>query len=256
VILIEQDEEQFLGRKAGMELTGKSAIVTGAGRGIGRAIAVRLAREGVNICAVSRTRAEIDNLSEEVRKFGRRAVPVAADVSEETAVRTLIDRAVAELGSVDILVNNAGVGYFSTVKELPSEKFDRMWNVNVRGAFLCSRGVLDPMTVRGGGDIVNIASLAGRNAFIGGAGYAATKWALIGFARCLMLEVRDLNIRVITICPGSVDTSFGDHSVQNSKSKGRIPSADDIASVVVEALKAPRHMMVSEIDIRPTNPKG
>ncbi len=111
------------------------------------------------------------------------------------------------------------------------------------------------MSAQHSGDIVNIASLAGRNSFVGGAGYSATKWALIGFARSLMLEVRENNIRVITLCPGSVDTDFAGPGHVPSR-PGIIPAADDIAAVVLDALRMPRNVMVSEIDIRPTNPNG
>jgi len=121
--------------------------------------------------------------------------------------------------------------------------------------FLLTRESLPGMISGGGGDIVNISSLAGRNAFVGGAGYGATKWALIGFSRSLMLEVREKNVRVITLCPGSVDTQFAGPSGGPAR-PGVIPSADDIAAVVLDAVRMPRHVMVSEIDIRPTNPKG
>jgi 3-oxoacyl-[acyl-carrier protein] reductase len=237
-------------------LSGTTAIVTGAGRGIGRAITLQLAAAGVDIIPVSRTKTELDVLAGEVRKMGRRVVPVVADVGEEADVRKIVESAVREFGGVDILINNAGIGHFSPVREMTTEQFDAMWRVNMRGVFLCTREVVPLMEKQNSGDIINIASLAGRNAFIGGAGYAATKWALIGFSRCLMLEVREKNIRVITLCPGSVDTTFGDQGAQAIKSSGAIPAADDIASVVLDTLMMPRHVMLSEIDIRPTNPKG
>jgi NADP-dependent 3-hydroxy acid dehydrogenase YdfG len=110
------------------------------------------------------------------------------------------------------------------------------------------------MVKKRSGDILNLASLAGRNAFVGGGGYCATKWALIGFSRCLMLEVREHNIRVVTLCPGSVETGFGDHPKE--KQSPAIPKPDDIARVALDTLLMPRHVMVSEVDIRPTNPKG
>ncbi len=239
-----------------MDLSGKTAVVTGAGRGIGKSIALNLARQGIDVCVTARTKSEIEKVAEQIRSYGRRAIAVHADVADEQAVRDLVRRALHEFGSIDVLVNNAGVGYFSPVKDMTTQQLDAMWSVNLRGAFLCSREVIPSMMERETGDIINIASLAGRNAFTGGAGYVATKWALIGFSRCLMLEVRASNIRVITICPGSVDTGFGDHSAQSVKSKGAIPSADDIATVVIDTLKMPRNVMVSEVDIRPTNPKG
>lgn len=237
-------------------LNGTIAIITGAGRGIGRAITLRLAGAGVHVVPVSRTRKELDDLAGEIRNIGGRAFPIVADVGKEADIRNMVELTVREFSRIDILVNNAGIGHFSPVREMTAEHFDAMWRVNVRGVFLSTREVLPVMEKQRSGDIVNIASLAGRNAFTGGAGYAATKWALIGFSRCLMLEVRDKNIRVITLCPGSVDTTFGDHTAKDIQSTGIIPAADDIASVVLNSLTMPRHVMVSEIDIRPTNPKG
>ncbi len=239
-----------------VNFTGKTALITGAGRGIGRAIALALAGEGADVCLVSRTTSDLERLAGEIKRLGRKAVPLAGDVSSEKDVRSIVKRVVRECSSLDILVNNAGIGYFSPVIEMKTDQFDEMFSVNVRGVFLFTREVLPIMVKQQSGDIINIASLAGRNSFVGGAGYSATKWGLIGFARSLMLEVRENNIRVITICPGSVDTSFGDSGARKARSKGRIPSADDIATVVMDTVKMPRHVMVSEVDVRPTNPKG
>ena len=236
-----------------MELKDKVAVVTGAGRGIGKAIALKLAEAGANVVVSARTKSEIESVAKQIEKMGRKSIAVQADVSQESDVKKLIFIAADKFGTVDILINNAGVGSFAPVAELSVTEFDTMWNVNMRGVFLCTQTVLPHMMKQKSGDIVNIASLAGRNAFVGGAGYGATKWALIGFGRSLMLEVRKNNIRVITICPGSVDTEFDPHSTK-PKDTSRIPKADDIAQVVVDALQMPRHVMVSEIDIRPTNP--
>jgi NADP-dependent 3-hydroxy acid dehydrogenase YdfG len=236
-------------------LDGKVALVTGAGRGIGRAASLSLARQGAHVVVAARTKGELDSLVREIEKLSSSALAVAADVSRENDVDELIRKTVERFGRVDVLVNNAGIGAFAPVAELSVDDFDRMCAVNMRGVFLCTRAVVPLMSKQLSGDIVNISSLAGRNAFVGGAGYAATKWALIGFSRCLMLEVRDRNIRVITLCPGSVDTTFG-VSGTHPKDATRIPQAEDIAQVIVNALLMPRTVMVSEIDIRPTNPKG
>jgi 3-oxoacyl-[acyl-carrier protein] reductase len=239
-----------------LDFQGKTAIITGAGRGIGRAIALGLAAQGADVCLVSRTKTELEQLAGEIELMGRKAIVMVGDVSLEKDVRSIVDRVTRESLSIDILINNAGVGYFSPVNEMKTAQFDAMWAVNMRGVFLFSREVLPVMMKQQSGDILNISSLAGRNSFIGGAGYSATKWALIGFSRSMMLEVREKNIRVITICPGSVDTSFGDQGAQKIKSKGLIPTAEDIARVVIDTLRMPRHVMVSEVDIRPTNPKS
>jgi len=229
--------------------------VTGSGRGIGRAVALAMAREGASVMVTARSRKEISGVAAQIAASGGRAVPVPADLRREEDIRSVVSSALKEFGGIDILVNNAGLGYFSTVQEMDTSHFDEMWQVNTRAVFLLTRESLPGMISGGGGDIVNISSLAGRNAFVGGAGYGATKWALIGFSRSLMLEVREKNVRVITLCPGSVDTQFAGPSGGPAR-PGVIPSADDIAAVVLDAVRMPRHVMVSEIDIRPTNPKG
>jgi len=234
-----------------VKLQHKIALVTGAGRGIGKSIAHALAREGASVVVAARSSSEVDALARAIVAEGGKALSVPADVSIEADVSKLVERTVEAFGRIDILVNNAGIGSFAPVTRLATDDFDRMWSVNMRGVFLCTKAVLPSMMKQKSGDIVNVSSLAGRNAFVGGAGYAATKWALIGFSRCLMLEVREFNIRVITLCPGSVDTGFGGGSAKHSDA---IPKAEDIAQVTVDTLSLPRNVMVSEVDIRPTNP--
>lgn len=238
------------------KLQGKVALVTGAGRGIGKAIALALANEGANVIVSSRTKKEIELVAGEIESLGSKSLAVQADMSREEDVQKLVSDAQKTFGTIDILINNAGIGAFANVAELSTKDFDDMWNINMRGTFLCTKAILPFMINQKSGDILNIASLAGRNAFIGGAGYAATKWALIGFSRCLMLEVRDKNIRVITICPGSVDTDFNGQSPREKRHSPAIPKAGDVAQVALNTLLMPRNVMVSEVDIRPTNPKG
>jgi 3-oxoacyl-[acyl-carrier protein] reductase len=232
-------------------LSGRRAIVTGAGRGIGRAIAMALAAEGAGVVLAARTRGEIEAAAVRATKEGGKAWSVPADVSDEVQVRALVGEAVSLMGGVDILVNNAGIGVFKPVVELRPEEMDRMWQVNVRGVFLMSREVLPVMTRQKLGDIVTISSLAGKNTFAGGAGYAATKWALRGFMGSLMLEVRQHNIRCVTVFPGSVDTTF---SHQNQRGP-HITQPEDVARAVLFALSSEGRTMVSEIDLRPTNPQ-
>ncbi len=213
-------------------LTGQVALVTGAGRGIGRGIARALAPEGAHVVVCARTEPEIHSVVEEIRAQGGSASSVVTDVGNPAEAERCAETVLARYGRLDILVNNAGIGIFKPVAELSVEDFDRMWNVNVRGVFLMTKAFLPAMIKAERGAIVNIASLAGKNSFRGGAGYSATKWALRGFAGSLMLEVREHNIRVVTIFPGSVDTSFS----ANGKKGDNIPRPEDIGETVLFAV--------------------
>jgi len=173
-----------------------------------------------------------------------------ADVTSEGSVHSLVDEVIRSRGRIDILVNNAGIGVFKNVSEMTIADFDAMWDVNMRGVFLATKEVLPHMMHASSGNIINIASLAGKNSFKGGAGYCATKWALRGFASSLMLEVRDHNIRVVTIFPGSVDTAFS----RTGKRGPMITQPEDVADAVIFAVTAPARTMISEIDVRPTRP--
>ena len=237
-----------------MNLRNSIALVTGAGRGIGKAIALGLAREGATILLTARTVPELEAVKKEVEAKGGIAFVLPADVTRDGDIENLFQEISTRFQRLDILVNNAGLGVFAAVRDLAVSDFDRMWSLNVRAVMVCTQHALKIMEPQNDGAIVNVASLAGRNAFIGGAGYAATKWALIGFARSLMFEVRQHNIRVVTICPGSVDTSFSSTAKDPSRSASILHS-EDIADTVIAALKLPDRAMVSEIDIRPTNPQ-
>lgn len=235
-----------------VDIKDKVVIVTGAGRGIGKAIALSFAKEQPRLVLASRTNSELEKVAHEVMANGAETLVVPTDVTEEDQVKNLVETAHRTFGRIDILVNNAGIGIDAKVADMKTEDFESMFDVNVKGVFFCTRAVLPYMIKQRDGVIVNIASLAGRNAISGGAAYCATKWALIGFARSLMLEVREYNIRVITICPGSVDTSFS-HIVPR---KSNILHPEDVAETVLAAVKMAARAMVSEIDIRPTNPKS
>jgi NADP-dependent 3-hydroxy acid dehydrogenase YdfG len=226
------------------QLRSKTALVTGAGRGIGTAIAVALAQAGAKVILVARTSRDIEEVASRIRSRGGEAAAAAGDVSADDVMEGIV----GAHGPVDILVNNAGMGIFKPFAEMTVCEFDQMWKVNMRGVFLATKAVLPGMRAKKEGDIVTISSLAGKNGFKGGTGYGATKWAVRGFASSLMLEVRDENIRVVTIFPGSVDTGFS----KGGKRGPEIPQPDDVASGVLFAVTAPRRAMFSEIDVRPT----
>ena len=226
-------------------LEGKVALVTGGSMGIGLAIGRRLAEEGSAVVLAARTQGRLDAAVQELRKENLSASGVAADVSREEDVDRLVGAVIKERGRIDILVNNAGIGVFKPVAEMEVRDFDAMWGTNLRGPFLVTRAVLRHMKE---GELVFINSLAGKNSFVGGAGYSATKWGLRAFAGSLMLEVRERNIRVITIFPGSVDTAF------STAKKPGVTQPRDVADAVLFAVTAPARSMFSEIDVRPTHP--
>ncbi|MEI7906484.1 MAG: SDR family NAD(P)-dependent oxidoreductase [Bacteroidota bacterium] len=230
-----------------MELKGLTAIVTGASKGIGKAIALTLSTHGVNVVLAARSADMLAGIQKEISVSGGNSIAIATDVTSESSVQNLINETIVKFGTVDILINNAGVGKFSNVVDMKTEEYDRMMDVNLKGVFLCSRAVLPAMIKQQKGEIINIASLAGKNSFAGGSVYSASKWGLIGFARSLMLEVRDHNIRVVTISPGSVNTHFADKETNEPQ----IIQPQDVADTVLFALNMPSRVNVSEIDIRP-----
>ncbi len=232
-------------------LDGQVAIVTGASRGIGRAISMALHREGASVALAARGNDELESLAAEMRAHGGKAISLKVDLTNDDHVRMLVDEAVKTYGRIDIVVNNAGRGVFKPFADMGTADFDEMWKLNMRAPFVLTKTALPHMIKQKSGAIVNIASLAGKNSFINGTGYAATKWALRGWASSLMLEVREHNIRVVTVFPGSVDTTFSSMNKRGDK----ITQPEDVADAVVFAVTAPTRSMFSEIDVRPTNPK-
>ncbi len=191
-----------------MELLGKAALVTGAGAGIGRAIALRLAREGAGVVVNDLRGEDAARTAGEVEGFGGQALSVQADVSEREDVDALAAAAVERFGRIDILVNNAGIGGTSIlVKDMPPEEWERVMAVNLNGPFYCCRAVIPEMIRRGGGKVVNIASLAARRmSKLGGADYTTAKYGLVGLTRHLAFEVASFGINVNAICPGATMT--------------------------------------------------
>ena len=173
----------------------KVAIVTGASKGIGRAISIALAKEGIHLALAARSKDRLDELKSELEKEGIKVLTFAGDLTIEANIHNFIGEILAELGQIDILINNAGIGYFKNVSELPLQEWDAMFNLNVRSVFLMTQYCLPLLHQSGNAAIINIASLAGKNSFVGGAGYAATKHALLGFTRCLMLSAPDRSAR-------------------------------------------------------------
>jgi 3-oxoacyl-[acyl-carrier protein] reductase len=237
-----------------MNLNGKTAIVTGGTKGIGRAIAEALVREGASVCISARHEEEVERVVSELGDLGGEGTVTGAvcDVRDYEEVKALIEHTVAELGGLDILVNNAGIGLFGRVEELSPEDFRAVLETNLFGVFYCCREAIPQMKGRGGGYIINISSLAGVNAHPQMSAYNASKFGLNGFSEALMQEVRHDQIKVSYIMPGSVNTSFGDDEPSAEKSWQLQP--EDIARVVVDLLHHPERSLPSRVEIRPSRP--
>lgn len=238
-----------------MEIQGASALVTGAGRGIGRAVCLALARAGAHVTAVSRTASELDSLVAEIGKLGGRAVAHVGDITRAETCTAAVARAVEAHGGLRVLVNNAGIGGFVPVAETSDETWERIFATNVTAPFRLSRAAL-PHLGRQGGEIFMISSLAGVNPTANLAAYSASKAALDHFARCLMLEVRQLGIKVTTIAPGSVATSFGGGPTDRSAGKDTtwMLQSEDVAGALVDLLRSRDEAHLSRLEMRPLRP--
>lgn len=236
-----------------MNLKGKTAIVTGGTKGIGRAISEALLREGVNVCISARHANEIEETVRALGKTGEGQLTGAvADVRDYDAVKALIQHAVDEFGGVDILINNAGIGKFGKLEETSPEDFRAVLETNLFGVFYCCHEAIPAMKKRGGGYIINISSLAGTNAHPKMAAYNASKFALNGLSEALMQEVRQDNIKVSYIMPGSVNTYFNDGEPDANNSWELQP--EDIARVVLDLLHHDERSLPSRVEIRPSKP--
>lgn len=231
-----------------------TALVTGATQGIGRATAFALGRAGYRVAVCARTRAKLDLLLAELRAEGIEAAAAAADVSHPDQVAAAVAQLAGALGEVGLLVNNAGVLIARPFEELSLEEWDTTMATNLRSLLLVTRAVIPAMRRRRRGTIVNVASLAARHGFVGGTAYCASKHAVLGFSRALMLEFRKEGIRVITVCPGSVDTGMLRDQPMLKSNPERILRPEDVADAILHAVRLPERALVSELDIRPTNP--
>ena len=235
-----------------MDYKGKTAIVTGGTKGIGRAIAEALAEEGMNVCVGARNLDEVKQTVRELEGTGAQASGAACDVRVYEEVEALVAHAVEEFGGVDVLVNNAGIGLHKLVEETSPEEFRAVLETNLFGVFYGCRAAIPEMKKRGGGYIINISSLAGANPHPRMAAYNASKFALNGFSEALMQEVRHDRIKVSYVMPGSVNTEFGGGNV--SEENAWQLQSEDIARVVVDLLRHDRRSLPSRVEIRPSMP--
>ncbi len=226
------------------------AIVTGAGRGIGRAAAQALAAEGAAVVLAARTRRELADVAATIREAGGRALAIPADVASADSVDALVEQTVADLGRLDLLVTAAGVASFGPLAGTKPADWDAMLGVNLRGAMLCCRAVLPAMIRQRRGTIINIGSIAARRPIAGCAVYAATKAGLAAFSQVLAEEVRGEGIRVGVVVPGAVDTPLWD-TIPNGPDRTRMLRAEDVAKAVVLMATLPAHAALEEITLLP-----
>jgi 3-oxoacyl-[acyl-carrier protein] reductase len=235
-------------------LRGKVAVVTGGSRGIGLAIARALAAEGVQVAVTGRSPAHLSEARGQIEAAGPGAVEtLQADVREADEVSRAIDAAVARFGGLDILVNNAGIGIFKEVAEMTADEWSQVIDTNLTGVFLACHAAIPHMRRRGGGFIINISSLAGKNAFAGAAAYCASKAGLNAFSEALMQEVRYDGIRVSYVMPGSVATAFS--SGDETKGADWKIAPDEVADVVLGLLHHHPRSLPSRVELRPSRPR-
>jgi NAD(P)-dependent dehydrogenase (short-subunit alcohol dehydrogenase family) len=213
-----------------MQLAERAAIITGGGRGIGKAIALAFANEGAQLVIAARTRAELDQTAEEIKAAGGTSLPVICDVSDEEQVKAMVSSTLETFGRVDILVNNAGVGNLRPVYAIPKQSFESVLAVNLVGTFLCTKHVWKPMRDQGGGVIINVSSTGGLRGYPLLSAYCASKWGQIGFTKACAEEGKADNIRVNAIAPGKADTAF---RAQINEDKRRMLSPEDHVGVCV-----------------------
>jgi 3-oxoacyl-[acyl-carrier protein] reductase len=237
----------FMGEKP---LSGQTAVVTGAGRGIGAAIAEKLAFLGASVVLCGRTETHLQATASAISAADGIARSRQCDITDSISVDALATWIEQTFGRLDIVVNNAGVGSFTApLHELTPEEWEKVLNTNLRGVFYCIRAFAPLMIRRKSGHIINISSLAGKNALPNGAAYAASKWGLNGLSYSVAEELRTHNIRVSVVCPGSVDTELSPHE---GKNPNKMLKPDDVAHVVAMLVQQAPQSFVSEVLIRPT----
>jgi NADP-dependent 3-hydroxy acid dehydrogenase YdfG len=230
-------------------LEGKVAVVTGASRGIGLAIARKLGGLGAKLSLCARSADKLQNVASELKDTGVEVIIVAADVTSGDDILSLVEETKQAFGAIDILVNNAGIGYFGPFYEANESNWDSVLDTNLKSVFQLSKAVARGMIERRGGHIINIASLAGKNAFAGGAIYCASKWGLLGMTECMAEDLRAQGIRVSAICPGTVATDFSPHV---GKDTSKMLQPEDVAHVVESIVTQAPQSFISEVLLRPT----
>ena len=236
------------------DLKNKNALITGAGKGIGKAIAIALAKEGVNVILIARTQADVDKLAGEVNKFGVKSLALSADVSDINSVNTAVEKALAEFKTIDILINNAGIGAFGKFLELEPADWERIIQVNLMGTYYTTRAVIPQMIERQTGDIINISSTAGLNGNAVTSAYSASKFAVMGLTDSLMQEMRKHNIRVTALTPSTVATDLAIDLKLTDGNPEKVMQSEDVAELIIAQLKLNRRVFIKNSSIWSTNP--
>ena len=228
------------------------AIVTGGSKGIGLAIARAFLERGMLVTITARSEPDLQQAARTLAA-GDRLHTMTADVRDEAAARRMVDETVGRFGGLDVLVNNAGVGVFTNAAEMTPEQWSRVIDTNLTGVFYACHAAIPHLRRRGGGFIINISSLAGKNAFVGGSAYCASKSGLNAFSEALMQEVRYDNIRVSYVMPGSVSTGFGDR--EGPKEADWKLAPEDVAKAVVDLISQDARALISRVEMRPSRPR-
>ncbi|WP_343618255.1 3-ketoacyl-ACP reductase [Flavobacterium sp.] len=236
------------------DLKNKNALITGAGKGIGKAVAIALAKEGVNLILVSRTQKDIEQLADEVSNLGVKALALSADVSDINSITTAVEKALAEFKHIDILINSAGIASFGKFLELEPEAWERIIQVNLMGTYYTTRAVIPNMIERQAGDIINISSTAGLNGNALTSAYSASKFAVLGLTDSLMQEMRKHNIRVTALTPSTVATDMAKDLNLTDGNPEKVMQSEDMADLIIAQLKLNRRVFIKNSSIWSTNP--
>jgi 3-oxoacyl-[acyl-carrier protein] reductase len=236
------------------DLKNKNALITGAGKGIGKAIAIALAKEGVNVILVSRTQADVDQLAVETSNLGVKSLALSADVSEINSINNAVEKALAEFKTIDILINSAGIASFGKFLELEPDAWERIIQVNLMGTYYATRAVIPNMIERQTGDIINISSTAGLNGNALTSAYSASKFAVLGLTDSLMQEMRKHNIRVTALTPSTVATDMAKDLNLTDGNPEKVMQSEDIAELIIAQLKLSRRVFIKNSSIWSTNP--
>ncbi|GAB2535528.1 3-ketoacyl-ACP reductase [Rufibacter soli] len=235
-------------------LKGKTALVTGAGKGIGKAVALALAHEGVNVGLLARTKSDLEKVAKEIEALGVETSIVTADVTNIQSVNEAVEHVQQELGFIDILINNAGTATFGKFLELEPEQWENIIKVNLMGPYYVTRAVLPAMIAKNTGDIVNISSTAGQRGAAVTSAYSASKFGLIGLTESLMQEVRKNNIRVTSLTPSTVATELAVELKLTDGNPQKVMQPEDFAEFLVCQLKLNRRVFIKDAGIWSTNP--